>query len=104
MTKKDCIVGEYYAWYEGKAKNPWCIIKYTNPKGYQKDKHIIGGPIIDGGLTRFDRKDGGLHVDGRDIRIATPEQRAWLDACISEKKFIKKDKFKKLLKPLPLFN
>lgn len=100
MTKSDCTIGQYYSWFDGNKEKPWCTIKYTN-ESYASSPLIIGGPSLYSNATCYHPGNaGGLHIPNRDIRIATPEEKAWLDACILAGEWVEKPK----LQNLPIFN
>lgn len=101
MKKSDCIIGQYYSWYEyTNYKKPYCIIKYTEGTDYDTRDFIIGGPLLKLSARDYDSKNGGLHIPDRDVRLSTPDEIRWLDACIKVGKWVEEPK----ITMLPIFN
>lgn len=99
MTKSETKIGEYYSWYEHK-EYPYCTIKYTDTEYNRDDPQRIGGDVINYNAGTFKLGHDGLFMgDNRDVRIATPKERAHLDACIKAGRYVSESEVEKLTKP-----
>jgi hypothetical protein len=83
--------GEYY-YFKGVGSNPYivkCTDAYNRVGGSNQDVHI--GTYVDMRRSSFTRHSEWSHnANTFTCRLATQEEREWLDLCIKENKFVPK--------------
>jgi hypothetical protein len=99
MRSSEAIIGEYYhVLYP--QQGTFLVIRMdgigkTN-RGKIDEDRIIGPHLANMNNPKFNYTESSLIYfgDDRKTRIATWEERQWLDACIDANQFIPKDKIK----------
>lgn len=95
MNIDEMIFGEYYkVFLEGSDRKSYTIIQYKDIADNGNDRNRIIGPMVsnmDSNAGEFYyKKSSRLYITKRETVPATPEEIAWLNACIAADKLVDK--------------
>ena len=90
IREEDIQDGQYYRLKQHGEHTGWVIL-ISN----QSSTYMLSGKCIDNdGFTYYNDDGWGSYNQLKDIRLATPMERAHLDACIKAQKYIPIEKVK----------
>jgi len=91
MNKQDLKVGEYYCWnYDYYSSNDRLIINKI--QSLDQNDIRVKHWIASSGTSYYNESNKGIQCNAcTNIRLATPEEKHWLNKCIELNKFITKE-------------
>ncbi len=91
MKVEDTIAGQYYTFLR---KNPSDSFEHSYFIGIREPHNNKFGPYLFTSIQYFNSVNYNFNgsEEIREIRVATEDERRWLDSCIKSKRFVSKPK------------